>query len=202
MDKNKLAQGLYSALETGIVALIVAAGGAAILFTDFSGQGRLWDTLQARLSGEQAFEKAPNVGVVKTQVAEEAGNRMLVVNSAEPETPLAEAPKAAAAIPAPRKKEWKKGLEGSLNFFDPRSPATSRTSASAQAVNNIPAAPAAPSYEPAAAAAAPARSNKVAAGAAQASRASYVHYGGATRSDIMGGGAGPVYNIMGKKKDR
>ncbi len=197
MNKSTGSRGLWAHLDTLVTALIVAIAGSVVLFTNFSGQGRLWD----RIAGNNADAAPPAAAnVVRVTAPSAAGDRMMVVpppETAAAPTAAVPAPAKVAAVspaPAPQKPNWIKHLTGSLPSYSITGPATQHSSAQASAVN----APAA-SATPAAAAAEPSQP-EVAAAVHAVARPSYVNYGAATRSDIMSSASGPVYNFTGKKK--
>lgn len=196
MDKNATAdRGLWGALEAMIVGFVVAGAAAAVLLTNFNGQGRLWDKLLGR---NDEFPPAP--AIVATRVTPPdpgSGHIMLVADGFASQTPDA-APAAAAKTapkPAPAKKSWVKHISGQLAEYSITGPASQHSSASASA-ETAPSAPAAGSAAPAAAVAAVQAPSP----AAPAASPSYVNYGSSSRSDIMSSASGPVYNFSGKKK--
>lgn len=195
MDKNSAGSSLSTALESMIVGFIVAGAATAVLFTNFSGQGRLWD----RLTGHQdEFGASPVAGAVRVTAPDPGGSHILVAAvdpgpESEVPVPKAAAP-APAAKPAPVKVSWIKHLTTRLEDVAISGPASQHSSASASAAD----APAAPAAAPDASASVASARTPVP--AAPAASPSYVNYGGNTRSDIMSSASGPVYNFKGRKK--
>lgn len=195
MDKNAAAnRGLWGALEAMIVGFVVAGAAAAVLLTNFNGQGRLWDKLLGRADD---FGTPSAAIVTRAQAPDPGDGHMLLVADA----PQAEKPYAvearSAPKPAPAKKSWVKHISGQLAAYSITGPASQHSSASAGA-EAAPSAPAAVSAAPAAAVAAV--QAPAPAPAAPAASPSYVNYGSSSRSDIMSSASGPVYNFSGKKK--
>jgi hypothetical protein len=189
-----------------VSAASIIALGYFVLFVDFTSQGRFWDKLAARVpalakiippaAGSQATT------VVKTMPeAEGYADRTLIVGEqASEESPAATMP---AAVPVPAaaqaqaqdvKKMAAPRLTSSLTPFNINDNSRNRvisvptTQAAADAAQTQAA--------PAAAAPAP---EATAAPRAIAAKASY---GAASRSEMMGQAAGPVYNLKGKSKKK
>jgi hypothetical protein len=201
MSNKAESRGLYAHLDTLVTALIVVIAGSVVLFTNFDGQGRLWD----RIAGNTPDE-APPVSATIVHVAKEspAVNHMLVepVENPVPEpaaapAPAAHAEVAAAPPPAPKKQSWIRHIAGSLNPYSITGPATQHSSAQASATNVTASASASASASPSVSAPSQVAAAPIAPKAA--ARTSYVNYGNAPRSDIMGSASGPVYNFKGKK---
>jgi hypothetical protein len=172
------------------------------LFVDFTNHGCIWDRLSARVPALAKFapHTAPQdstTSVIKGGAAQDeaaSADRTLIVAeqapapSAKPQSPArspvaAAAPAQAAARPAPTPH-----LTSSLTPFNIIDDSQS----------NVIMAPAAqPGAQAAAAqnAAAPASAQSAAAPAVAAKTS----YGAASRSEMMGQAAGPVYNLTGKK---
>ncbi|MBI5240440.1 MAG: hypothetical protein HY926_08195 [Elusimicrobia bacterium] len=182
-----------------VSAATIAALGYFVLFVDFTNQGRIWDKLAAhvpvlaRIIPPQA--SSPGTVIVKGGAGMEQvplENRTLIAGEAAPQAAAPQAPaqepqapaQAAAKAPAPR-------LNTSLSGFDIHS-SPSQTSARLDA--SAAAQPAAPAQGASAASAAETEPRS-----AIAAKASY---GAASRSEMMGQAAGPVYNLKGKSKKR
>lgn len=182
-------------IEAMVVSFVVAGAAAAVLLTNFSGQGRLWDVLAARFR-EQKIPIA--TGPARVDGGQLAQDRMMLLPPDQgPTVDQPTVTNVAAAAPAQpeKKKTWVKHIDGSLTPFDPHSPATQHGGTVVVAEEPTAAAPvpAAPTAAPAAAA------PKIASAAPAPAARAYVNYGNTARSDIMSGSAGPVYNFTGKK---
>jgi hypothetical protein len=195
MDKNSSAAG-WNALEVMMISFVVAAAAAAVLLTNFNGQGRLWDALSRR----DDFGSSRTQMISRFSPPDPGGSHIMVAKVVpEPEPQAAApvpAPAAAAPAPAPAKNSWMKHISGSLNTIAISGQGDQHSSASAS-VADAPAA--APSAAPAGSAPMAVASARAPAPAATAQPA-YVNYGGSTRSDIMSSASGPVYNFAGKKR--
>jgi hypothetical protein len=185
-------------------AATVVALGYFVLFVDFTNHGRVWDMLAARVPVlariiPSAAHDQSTVVTKSGPAAETAYGSRTLITAEQAQAPAEQQPAAAsAATAAPAQTAGKKmtppHLTSSLSGFDVRS-APSQTSASLDAAPIAPqAAPAAP-----AAAGAAAAQPQDASGTVIAAKASY---GAASRSEMMGQAAGPVYNLKGRSKKK
>ena len=177
-----------------------------VLFVDFSNHGRIWDKLAAHVpvlakiippsAGSQATEVTKGgAGLEKVPIVQ----RTLITGepapaAAAPQPAAASAPETAAAAQPAAKRTPAPHLTSSLTGFDVRS-APSQTSASLDAA---PVAQPAATDDPAAAGAAPAPTQA----ASRSTIAAKATYGAASRSEMMGQAAGPVYNLKGGSKKK
>jgi hypothetical protein len=186
-----------------VSAASIIALGYFVLFVDFTSQGRFWDKLAARVpalaklippaAGSQATQ------VVKTMPdAEGYVDRTLIVGERAPEQAPAEAPPAAVPAQAQAqtqdvKKMAAPRLTSSLTPFNINDNSQNR-------VISVPVGTAAETAQTQAApaAAAPAAQET----AAPRTIAAKASYGAASRSEMMGQAAGPVYNLKGKSKKK
>lgn len=198
--------GVTQLIETAAGWACVALALYVLAFVDLTGNGRLVDALRGALE-ERPAQSWRGPMAVKTVVVpvntvnqeRREQNRMLLIPDAdEPEVAVAVRAEAAqpafpaAAAAAASAPAWKRSLAGGLRKLRIYGKGEERSSASAYVQ-----APAR-AEEGAAAAGAEARSAARSGGAS--ARAGYVNYGRATRSDIMGGAAGPVYNFRRNSK--
>lgn len=189
------------ALQTMAVSFVVAAVLAAALLVDFNGHGRLLDTLLGRK--DDWGSQVPRVTRVEAQT--DAGGKMMVIGDPAAPEPASASASASASVAsaaparyAAAKPDWRKHIQGSLQEYDIKGPATQHSAASASVNDAAPAAAApAPSAAPAATVAALPTAGAHPAATAQPA---YVNYGSASRSDIMSSASGPVYNFTGKKR--
>lgn len=193
---SQKASGGMDALQVMIVSFILAGAAAAVLLTNFNGQGRLWDKLMGR---QDEWGASPASGIVKVEAPAETGSRMMLINDIPNPDAAAAKPAVRGAAPAaaPATKPWAKHLTTTLAQYDIKGPATQHSNASAS-VTDAPAA-AAPAATPVAAPVVSVAASGAAPAPAATAQPSYVNYGGTTRSDIMSSGAGPVYNFKGKR---
>lgn len=191
MDKNASAdRGLWGALEAMIVGFVIAGAAAAVLLTNFNGQGRLWDKLLGRAD---EFPPSPIAGVVRVTPPDPGSGHILLALDAPAPAAASAAKASTKPAPAPVKKSWIRHLTGELAEYSITGPASQHSSASASATD-------APSSAGSAAPSAPdaALASARTPAPAAAPVPSYVNYGNTTRSDIMSSASGPVYNF--KKK--
>ncbi|MCX5797481.1 MAG: hypothetical protein NTY77_18470 [Elusimicrobia bacterium] len=186
----------------GISAASIVMLGYFLLFVDFSGHGRVWDKVAARVP--MLAKIIPPAAASSATVVVKGGagieqvpivDRTLIASApAAPQPAAAPSPATAAAAPAVAKKAPAPAphLTSSLTGFDAHS-APSQTSAGL--AGSAAAAQDASAAAPAASAAAP-QSAPAPAIAAKAS------YGATSRSEMMGQAAGPVYNFKGGSKKR
>ena len=183
------------------VSFVVAGGVAAAFLLNASGSGKLlelikghdeWETQGPRFIRQDAPDASGNhLMTFKLETA--APTVAPAVASQLSAAPVRSATQAVPARPAPSASSWIRHIRGTLALFSTKGPATQRSSASAGVSDVVAAQPESFSQTPAAVAAsvmpAPPRS-----------RAAYVHYGAASRSDIMSAGSGPVYNFASSKR--
>jgi|GEM_PF-6225143 len=190
--------------EVWVVRLLnvgtVAALGYFVLFVDFSNHGRIWDMLAARVPVLARIIPLSSHGaatvVTKSGPAAENPkiNRTLIVNEQAPAVAASQHP-TAESVPAPAKTTAAKGIP-TPHLTSSLSPYNIHDN-SQNTILSVPAAPAAQQPDQTAEAApapAPAQNTSAPVIAAKAS------YGAASRTEIMGQAAGPVYNLKGKKK--
>ena len=191
-----------------VSAATIAALGYFVLFVDFTSQGRIWDKLAARVPVlariVPPLSAAPGTVVVKTMPAsEDFGDRTLVMGEQAPQEAPEQAQPASvpAAAQAPaaaaEKKMFAPRLTTSLSQVNINDNSRNR-------VISVPAsqAPAAAAPDRTAPAAGSAPSAAPAEGTASSQLAAKTSYGAASRSEMMGPGAGPVYNLKGKSRKK
>ena len=189
---------------------LVSAGTVAclvyfVLFVDFSNHGRIWDKLAARVPALAKIipAQSPDSGSRFTKsgptTEDSIADRTLIVPDHSP----APAKKASAAAPviattsspqAAQKQSSPPHLTSSLTPYniDDNSQNTIINGPAARAKST----PQAIQAQAAPTATAPAQTQSSAPTAVASSKASY---GAASRSEMMGQAAGPVYNLTGKK---
>lgn len=188
-----------------INAVVFAVVVGSLLFVDFTGRGRLWDTIRGVQKAEVATLAAPDKANVQQA---EGGDRFMV---AQQEEPAAEqAPEAQPAQPAQptaselaaqvpdisgSKARSPRRLSTSLSGLnDPSRQASQQTSASIDGSAYRQQAPAAAQEAPTGAAYTAEMPTDE-----QAAKAIAARYARTARADMMGRAAGPVYNLKGNK---
>jgi len=180
-------------LNVGTVVVL----GYFVLFIDYSGHGRLWDKVAAYLPGMASTSRGlPAPQRVTLAAAENGASRSLIAaEKAAPEparapSPPPIAPEEAAPTQAAPVPHLTSTLR-TISTYD----ANARTSASAGSSFS------GSSYQQAAPAASPMPMAGSTSGAAPARKlAAQASYGAASRTEVMGQAAGPVYNFTGNKK--
>lgn len=187
-----------------INAVVFAVVVGSLLFVDFTGRGRLWDTIRGVQKAEVALQAPEKANVQQA----EGGDRFMVTQQEEPaaeQAPAAQpaqpaqptASELAAQVPdiSGTKARSPRRLTTSLSGLnDPSRQASMQTSASIDGSTYRQQAPAAAQEAPTGSAYTAEMPTDE-----QAAKAIAARYARTARADMMGRAAGPVYNLKGNK---